>query len=369
MRNQNRLFLGQTIAIPVLVPSLLVACSGCAGTTSTPRSTEPAAYSAPDSSWSNAHPMGSVPLPRDAHRMTYDSTNGKVVLFGGKGTRSHYFNDTWTYTPATNTWNKLQPSGILPTGRFGGAMVYEPAARKLLVFGGVLGTTGQPANDLWAYSFNANTWTRLHPPGAAPPARVYPSMAYDPATGKAILFGGWTGTSAFADTWTYDPATSTWRKLHTTGSPHARWGASMVYDSATGKLILFGGLFGSYDGSNRLNDTWQYDPATNTWKNLAPAGQLPPARGYASMVYDSATGKVILYGGFAGSHGLLADTWEYDPSANAWHRLPPGATNPSRRDFSSAVYAQQANMIILFGGQTGNTGNVNATDLNDTWHR
>lgn len=164
MRNQNRLFLGQTIAIPVLVPSLLVACSGCAGTTSTPRSTEPAAYSAPDSSWSNAHPMGSVPLPRDAHGMTYDSTNGKVVLFGGKGTRSHYFNDTWTYTPATNTWNKLQPSGILPTGRFGGAMVYEPAARKLLVFGGVLGTTGQPANDLWAYSFQANAWTRLHPP-------------------------------------------------------------------------------------------------------------------------------------------------------------------------------------------------------------
>jgi len=26
-------------------------------------------------------------------------------------------------------------------------------------------------------------------------------------------------------------------------------------------------------------------------------------------------------------------------------------------------------MTILFGGQTGNTGNVNATDLNDTWHR
>ena len=369
MRNQNRLFLWQLVAIPVLALSLLAACCGCSGTSSAPGSLEPAANSAPDSMWTNANPTGSVPQPRDAHWITYDSTTGEVILFGGKGTRSHYFNDIWAYTPATNTWARLQPAGILPPGRFGHSMIYDPAARKLLVFGGVLGTTGQPANDLWAYSFQANAWTRLHPPGAAPAARVYPSMVYDPVTRQAILFGGWTGTNAFADTWTYDPATSTWRKLRTTGSPQPRWGASMVLDSATGKLILFGGLFGSYDGSNRLNDTWQYDPATNTWKNLSPAGPLPPARGYASMVYDSAAGKVLLSAGFAGSQGLLADTWEYDPSANAWHRLPPGATNPSRRDFSSAVYAQQANRTILFGGQTGNTGNVNATDLNDTWHR
>ena len=313
MRNQNRLFLWQLVAIPVLALSLLAACCGCSGTSSAPGSLEPAANSAPDSMWTNANPTGSVPQPRDAHWITYDSTTGEVILFGGKGTRSHYFNDIWAYTPATNTWARLQPAGILPPGRFGHSMIYDPAARKLLVFGGVLGTTGQPANDLWAYSFQANAWTRLHPPGAAPAARVYPSMVYDPVTRQAILFGGWTGTNAFADTWTYDPATSTWRKLRTTGSPQPRWGASM-------------GL-------------------------------------------DSATGTVLLSGGFAGSQGLLADTWEYDPSANAWHRLPPGATNPSRRDFSSAVYAQQANRTILFGGQTGNTGNVNATDLNDTWHR
>jgi N-acetylneuraminic acid mutarotase len=246
-------------------------------------------------------------------------------------------------------------------------MVYDPAGRTTILFGGV--TISQLANDLWAYSSAANTWTRLKTTGGPPPARTYPSMVYDPATGKAILFGGWTGSSTFGDTWTYAPATGRWSKLSIIGSPHARWGASMVYDSARRKLILFGGLFGSYDGSNRLNDTWEYDPAAQAWKNLAPAGALPPARGYASMIYDSATGKVILFGGFAGRDGLLADTWAYNPSTNTWDQLHPGGTNPSRRDFSSAVYDQRAKMTILFGGLTGGNGNINGTVLNDTWRR
>jgi hypothetical protein len=83
------------------------------------------------------------------------------------------------------------------------------------------------------------------------------------------------------------------------------------------------------------------------------------------MVYDTAAGKVILFGGFAGSDGLLADTWEYDPSANTRHQLHLGQANPSWRDFSSAIYDQQANVTVLSGG----TGNVNGNVLNDTWHQ
>jgi N-acetylneuraminic acid mutarotase len=358
MRNQSRLLVRPPAAIPVLTLSLLLSSSGCSGTS---------ASRAPDSIWSNVNPAGSLPLPRDGHWMAYDSTDAKVILFGGKGKGSHYFDDTWAYSPATNTWDNRKPAGILPPGRFGQSMVYDPAGRTTILFGGV--TTTQLANDLWAYSSSANTWTRLKTTGGPPPARTYPSMVYDPATSKAILFGGWTGSSTFGDTWTYAPATGRWSKLSIIGSPHARWGASMVYDSARRKLILFGGLFGSYDGSNRLNDTWEYDPAAQAWKNLAPAGALPPARGYASMIYDSATGKVILFGGFAGRDGLLADTWAYNPSTNTWDQLHPGGTNPSRRDFSSAVYDQRAKMTILFGGLTGGNGNINGTVLNDTWRR
>ena len=46
----------------------------------------------------------------------------------------------------------------------------------------------------------------------------------------------------------------------------------MVYDTQTNKVILFGG-----DGNNGndLNDTWAYDPQSNTWTELSPSGVTP----------------------------------------------------------------------------------------------
>jgi len=51
----------------------------------------------------------------------------------------------------------------------------------------------------------------------------------------------------------------------------------MVYDPANGKVILFGGLFGSYDGRSRLGDTWIYDPAKRQMDQLQ-AVRAGPAR-------------------------------------------------------------------------------------------
>jgi N-acetylneuraminic acid mutarotase len=301
--------------------------------------------------------------------LTDDSTDGLVILFGGKGRNSVYYDDTWAYSPESHHWVELKPTGARPAGRFGHSTIYDPANHRVLLFGGV--TTSGIANDLWAYRFADQRWQRIEPVGIAPPARVYPAMVDTPVAGKVIMFGGWTGSNEFSDTWIYEPATNRWREAHPVGGsgPRARWGASMVYDSANRKVLLFGGLFGSYDGSTRLNDTWEYDPVANSWHELAPAGPLPPARGYASMVYDPATDTVILFGGFAGSDGLMADEWEYSPGRNTWKRLDAGPSSPSRRDFGSAAYDPRSGLTILFGGLTGNTGNIDGTLLNDTWQR
>jgi len=125
----------------------------------------------------------------------------------------------------------------------------------------------------------------------------------------------------------------------------------MVYDSATGKVILFGGrelVNGASTSLGFLNDTWAYDPTANTWTNLNPSGDLPPARNGHSMVYDSATGKVILFGGFG--IDIHNDTWAYDPTANTWTNLKPTGELPSGRHFSSAVYDSGTGQVILFGG-------------------
>src|ERR1700730_9178147 len=139
--------------VPILLPALLLV----GGLLLTGRGQGSAAAPAAPH-WSQLRPDGALPAARDGHWMTYDSSTKTVVLFGGKGARSQYFNDLWTYTLHTDTWHELKPVGHLPPARFGHAIVYDAGAKEVLVFGGVVATTNRPADDLWAYSTARNSW-------------------------------------------------------------------------------------------------------------------------------------------------------------------------------------------------------------------
>jgi hypothetical protein len=68
-----------------------------------------------------------------------------------------------------------------------------------------------------------------------------------------ILFGGWSGSGGcLDDTWAFDG--TDWSQLSPIDSPDARYQASMAFDPAMGQMILFGGL----DSSEDLNDTWVF---------------------------------------------------------------------------------------------------------------
>jgi len=345
-----------------LVLSLLLCCAlvlGVAG--SSAKATTTSTTAAP-STWTNLHPAGSLPSARSGVPMVYDSTSGKVILFGGffqvQNDRT-YFNDTWAYDPTANTWTILNPAGSLPSARSGVPMVYDSASGKVILFGGFDGDAD--LSDTWAYDPTANAWTNLSPDGSLPSARAAQPMVYDSSSGKVILFGGFDGTTYLDDTWAYDPGANTWTEMSPAGDlPSARYMQSMVYDVGTGKMILFGGG----DGVNDLNDTWAYDPSANTWTNLSPAGSLPSARSGQSTVYDLGTGKMILFGGSFGVRDdrvCFNDTWAYDPAANTWTNLSPDGSLPSARAGESMVYDSTSGKVILFGGTDG------IAFFNDTW--
>ncbi len=107
------------------------------------------------------------------------------------------------------------------------------------------------------------------------------------------------------------PAQTNWTQRASTG-PLARAGHAMAYDSGRGRVVLFGG---SPNGSTSLfADTWEWD-GTN-WNQRNPATP-PSARNAHDMAYDSARGRVVLFGGSdygaAGISNPRADTWEYAP--------------------------------------------------------
>ncbi|NLE95466.1 MAG: hypothetical protein GX600_07280 [Dehalococcoidia bacterium] len=118
-------------------------------------------------------------------------------------------------------------------------------------------------------------------------------MVYDPSTGQVILFGG----QYLNDTWAYDSAVNAWSDLQPTGDlPAPRVEHSMIFDSATGLVILFGRA----DPNTRLNDTWG---------DLQPTGGAPSACVGHAMVYEPATGSVILFGGMHPSGSFSGETW------------------------------------------------------------
>jgi hypothetical protein len=65
-----------------------------------------------------------------------------------------------------------------------------------VLFGGI-GLSGGFLGGTWTW--DGTTWTKQHP-ATSPQGRAAAAMAYDAATGTAVLFGGGNGGS-FGDTW------------------------------------------------------------------------------------------------------------------------------------------------------------------------
>jgi N-acetylneuraminic acid mutarotase len=282
-----------------------------------------------------------------------------------------YINDMWAYDPAANTWTELKPSGTVPSAM--GWPAYDPTSKRVITFGGSDRPATQMPDggwyypnsaDIWAYDPAANTWTELKPSGVVPPPRMPAIWAYDPVTQRMILFGGrddarGPDANLLTDTWAYDPVANTWTELKPSGTVPVAMG-SMACDPSTGLIIMFG----LYDYTGLRNDTWAYDPSSTTWTDLDPKGTLPTARYACTMAYDSSSQRVIMFGGsVADGSKYFDDTWVYDPATNTWTELNPSETPPSARCGGPLVYVPSTGQVLMFGGVAAGVKTV----LNDTW--
>jgi hypothetical protein len=177
---------------------------------------------------------------------------------------------------------------------------------------------------------------------AGPAARSGHAMVYDSARGCVVLFGGFNGTTRLGDTWEWDG--TTWTERATTGPTPRVLGPGMAYDSTRQRTVLFGGFDGAY-----RNDTWEWNGTS--WTQRLVTG--PTARNGHAMAFDSQRGRIVLFGGGGGA----ADTWEWDGSV--WtQRLVNG---PSGRGGHTMVYDSTRGRVVLFGGRYG------SAYRSDTW--
>src|SRR5437588_1774835 len=317
------------------------------------------------SNWT-LQPVLNAPPERAGASMSFDSTTGVTVLFGGATPLSNSvnregiqdYNDTWIWDGSN--WKQASPL-TSPSGRQAAGMVFDATRGVTVLFGGYddsqAALVDAVRQDTWLW--DGATWTQQQTT-LMPERTQNPGLAYDPALSKIVLIGGFMFhmPSQFApsgfllyekDTWTLDA--SGWTRLQSTW-PVERQAAAMAYDGATGAILMTGGLCLDSPLSIYCDDTWSWDGTR--WSEQHPAHSAPFTFG-ALMAYHQAIKKVVMFTGFP------ASTWTWDGAD--WTQENPPTSPP---DTAQATLAPDATgNLVLFGGINNVAGNI--TYPQDTW--
>ena len=251
--------------------------------------------------------QGGQPVNRYGHALAYDSSRGRVVLFGGRASDpagfDTTFGDTWEWDGAR--WYFQATNG--PAPRFHPPMTYDDSRGVTVLWGGFA-----TSNDFrFVWEWDGHTWKGTTPTNGPSTSyyQVYGAMAYDnfrnymlsgPITDgfSANSFWDWNGTN-----WAF------LGKGFTTSFPSPTYGG-MVSDSYRRREVYFGG--DPYGSVQPTNTTAFWNGAA--WTLLTSNELLPASRNYPAMAYDSSRHAVVMMGGeniIAGVQQQIAnETWE-----------------------------------------------------------
>ncbi len=290
-------------------------------------------------SWSRSTGLG-APGRRGLYAATLDEKRQRILLVGGRKNDHGYelLNDLWSFDLIAQKWTQLGPSGSPPKKRQSHRVVYDPTGDRLLLFGGNGATLfgGNVLGDTWELSFASGgdgAWQELKP-AQHPSARQDVGTAFDASRGLWLVFGGAFDFSNYSDeVWAFELSKNEWHLVDMSGGrPTKRFWATLVRDEPRDRILLFGG---HDDGPIGLvNDSWSLalssDGKTGSWQNLiggdselsiAGVDPLSPER-RNKQSFVALGSEVWLFGGITDC-GPINDVWTFDLAANHWTRRWP----------------------------------------------
>jgi hypothetical protein len=279
----------------------------------------------------------------------YDPFAKKIIRWGGHTQSGGHEqqNETWTFDPLTAEFELLETNTAPPGVCCAQQDVFDPVMGRFLRFRAFSGSHGWH----WFrenYLSNSSVWS-LDPVGEWRNMRPLPEpvvaplrcASWDSDHHVVVVFGG-EGSSE--GTLVYDPYDNTWTRKHPKVQPPFRSGGNMVYDSRRKRHVLFGAQFSDDP------HTWAYHLDDNQWIDLAPKVQPPTKANDAVMAYDAGNDVIVASVKSDGSEDAQGsyETWVFDGAANTWKNMaptpaPPGFGNRRRL----MAYVPDLNVIVM----------------------
>ncbi len=150
--------------------------------------------------WTKLSPSGVGPTARENATAMVDSVNNVLVLYSGDA-GAVGLADVWTLTHAdgtggTPTWKHVVPTGTAPPARTGATAIYDSTNNRMVIYGGTNNLTAPTIfyGDTWVLTFandigGTPAWISEKVTGTAPQLRFHNAF-YNSANNDMVVFGG-----------------------------------------------------------------------------------------------------------------------------------------------------------------------------------
>lgn len=276
--------------------------------------------------------VGPRPTRRYGFGLAYDAEHRETVLYGGRDASGAVY-DTWTWNGAR--WSELHPTQHPNEGLDLG---YDAKRRKTVGFGTSANLSSRatlPPGDTWIW--DGQIWYQVHPT-TNPPARRGTTLTWDSKRERLIMYGGYgRPNEGLYDTWAWDG--TDWHSLAKNSTDFSNLAGDAAYYPANDTVVMYHWPGGNASDPNQ-RFMWIFDG--RSWARR-PTGTIElPYSG--PITYDEKLGKLILFG----VHGVgAAATWTWDGAS--WNRIDTD-TGPDDRLYPLMVYDSARGREVLFGG-------------------